>query len=155
MKQVFQGRLTPRGPNGAWTFLIVPFDVAAVFGSRARVPVAGTINGFPFRNSLMPEGDGTHAMMVGKDIQAGAKARSGDLVDVVMDIDRAERTVTLPEELAAALATDAQAAAAFDGLAPSHRKEYADWIGGAKKPETRVSRAQKALAMVRTRQRVK
>jgi hypothetical protein len=36
------------------------------FKGRLTAPVAvvGTINGYAFRNSLMPQGDGTHSMMV-------------------------------------------------------------------------------------------
>ena len=33
-----------------------PVDVIEWFGTRARVPIRGTINGFPFRSSLMPCG---------------------------------------------------------------------------------------------------
>lgn len=64
MQQEFDAILTGRGPGGAWTFLPVPFDVQAAFGSKAQVTVAGTLNGFAFRNSLLPQGDGTHAMAV-------------------------------------------------------------------------------------------
>jgi hypothetical protein len=70
MPKRFSAQLIGRGPNGAWTFLAVPFDVAATFGSRARVAVRGTINGAPFRNSLLPNGDGTHSMPVNKDLRA-------------------------------------------------------------------------------------
>ena len=35
-----------------------PFDVVAVFQRKGRVPVKGTIDGFPFRSSLMNIGDG-------------------------------------------------------------------------------------------------
>jgi hypothetical protein len=43
--------------------LSAPFSVEEVFGTKARVPVRGTINGFPFRSSLMPMG-GCHRMVV-------------------------------------------------------------------------------------------
>ena len=155
MAEKFTARLTARGPGGAWTFMTAPFDVAAVFGTKGRVKVAGTMNGFAFRNSLMPEGDGTHAMMVSKALQAGAGARAGDVVRVELDVDRDAREVAVPAELAAALARDPAAEAAFAGLAPSHRQEYADWVGGAKKEETRLSRAEKAVGMVLERKRVK
>ena len=102
MQQKFKAKLTAIGPGGAWTILPIPFNVAEVFGTKARVPVAGTMNGFAFRNSLMPEGNGTHRMMVGKEVQAGAKARAGDVVSVVLKRDDEERTVDVPEELAAA-----------------------------------------------------
>jgi hypothetical protein len=39
---------------GVVAALTPPFDVVEVFGTRARVPVRGTINGYPFRSSLMP-----------------------------------------------------------------------------------------------------
>lgn len=38
------------------TRVAVPFDVPAAFGSRARVAVRGTINGFAFRSSIFPYG---------------------------------------------------------------------------------------------------
>jgi hypothetical protein len=38
-----------------------PIDVRETFGTRGRVPVKGTINGYPFRSSLMPMG-GCHMM---------------------------------------------------------------------------------------------
>jgi uncharacterized protein YdeI (YjbR/CyaY-like superfamily) len=56
-----------------------------------------------------------------------------------------------PEELQSALAKDPAAKSAFEALPPSHRKEYADWVAGAKKPETRLTRAEKAAAMVLSR----
>jgi hypothetical protein len=57
--------------------------VQKAFGTKARVPVVGTINGFSFRNSLMPEGNGTHSMIANKELQKGAKATAGDTVVAV------------------------------------------------------------------------
>jgi hypothetical protein len=148
MKRSFKARLSARGPGGAWTFLEIPFDVAEAFGTRARVAVAGTMNGFAFRNSLLPQGDGTHAMAVSKQLQAGAGAGAGDVVAVTIDVDRSERSVQLPAELQTALASNQAAATAFESLSYSHRKEFADWIAAAKKAETRLSRAGKALGMI-------
>jgi Domain of unknown function (DUF1905) len=102
MKQ-FKTRLTSRGPGGAWTFLEIPFSVEKEFGSKARIAVAGTMNGFAFQNSLMPNGDGTHSMMVSKALQAGAKAAAGDLVSVALAVDRSERVVAVPPELGSVL----------------------------------------------------
>lgn len=77
------------GSSVAW--LNAPFDVAQVFGTRARVPVRGTINGFPFRSSLMPMG-GCHGMAVNKTMRKGAGVEAGDVVSVVLERDDAERT---------------------------------------------------------------
>jgi hypothetical protein len=151
MKQSFKTALLRRGPAGGWTFLRVPFDVPTVFGTKARVAVRGTINGFPFRNSLMPNGDGTHSMVVNKILQSGAGARAGDEVSVIIELDTRKRTVAIPKELRAALATDQAAAKIFPTLSPSHRKELADWVGGAKQSATRLTRARKALPLIRQR----
>jgi hypothetical protein len=148
MAQEFKTKLIAIGPSGAWTILRPPFKVAEVFGTRARVPVAGTMNGFAFRNSLMPEGDGNHRMMVGKELQAGAKVKAGDTVAVVLDRDTEKRSVDIPAELTAALKKNKQAGVFFAGLSPSCKAEYATWIAGAKQAETRSNRAAKAVEML-------
>src|ERR1700752_2620695 len=75
--------------------LSAPFDVKETFGTKARVPVRGTINGFPFRSSLMPMG-GCHRMVVHKQMRDGAGVKAGDLVNVVLERDDAPRTVEMP-----------------------------------------------------------
>src|SRR5437868_10555613 len=72
-----------------------PFDVQQVFGTRGRVPVRGTINGAPFRSSLMNMGDG-HMMVVNAELRAAAKCKAGDTVPVEMERDDALRTVEVP-----------------------------------------------------------
>jgi uncharacterized protein YdeI (YjbR/CyaY-like superfamily) len=68
---------------------------------------------------------------------------------VILALDTAPRTVEVPPALAEALATDPAAAAAFERLAASHRKEYARWITEAKRDDTRDRRVQQALEMIR------
>jgi hypothetical protein len=154
MKQ-FKTRLTSRGPGGAWTFLEIPFSVEKEFGSKARIAVAGTMNGFAFQNSLMPNGDGTHSMMVSKALQAGAKAAAGDLVSVALAVDRSERVVAVPPELNSVLSKNKKAAIVFKSLSYSHRKEFAEWIASAKREGTRLARAEKAIAMVIAKKHVR
>ncbi len=148
MQHRFKAALSARGPKSAWIFLPIPLEVSAAFETRGRVPVRGTLNGFPFRTSLMPEGDGTHAMAVRKELRAGAKAAAGDVVEVVLERDVAERVVDVPAELEGAWRDSAAARRAFEALAYSHRKEYAEWIAAGKKPETRAARAAKAVGML-------
>lgn len=56
------------------------------------------------------------------------------------------RSTAIPEELTAALASSPKARKAFDALPPSHRREYCQWVGEAKRPPTRVRRAAEAIA---------
>lgn len=50
------------------------------------------------------------------------------------------KPVEVPPDLAAALAQNTKARAAFERFPPSHKREYIEWITEAKKPETRVKR---------------
>ena len=51
----------------------------------------------------------------------------------------------VPDELAAALAEAPGAKAVFDGFSPSQRRDYNEWIGEAKRPETRAARVAQAV----------
>ncbi len=139
---------------GAWTFLNVPFNVQETFGIKGRVSVKGTVNGTPFRSSLMPHGDGSHFLVVNKDIQRVAKAGPGDTVCVELELDTTRRTVDVPEDLASAL-SGGEVQTNFDKMSYSHKKEYVDWIESAKKSETRARRIEKAVSMIKESKRLK
>jgi uncharacterized protein YdeI (YjbR/CyaY-like superfamily) len=84
-----------------------------------------------------------------KDVRKGAGAEAGDTVDVLIELDEAPREVEVPEALSAALAGDPVAREKYDGLAFTHRKEFARWIAEARKEETRDRRVTQALEMLR------
>ncbi len=144
----FTTKLEAMGPKGAWVFLYFPEDASKKLGSRGRVPVVGTINGFPFRSSAFPTGDGTHQIAVNRAMQAGAKARPGNPVKVILRVDTATRAVKVPVDLKKALAESKVAQANFVKLAWSHRKAYVDWIEGAKRLETRAKRIKEAVERI-------
>jgi uncharacterized protein YdeI (YjbR/CyaY-like superfamily) len=76
---------------------------------------------------------------------------NGDTVEFDLERDDRSRSadVVVPPELAAALAADPAAAAAWDALAPSHRREYAEHVAEAKQPSTRERRAAKTVETLR------
>lgn len=121
-----------------------PFDVPAIFGTKARVPVRGTINGYPFRSSLSNMGDG-HFMAVNKQMREGAKCKAGDVVDVVLRRDREERVVEVPDYVKTVVATNRKAQETWDSLSFTHKKEWVRAIQEAKKEETRQSRIKKMM----------
>lgn len=131
--------------GSAATGICVPFDVQKVYGTRARVPVRGTINGFPYRGSIFPAGDGKHYMVVNGKIRMGANLKGGETVSVTMERDEEPRTVAPSADFARALKANQQARTTWEGLSYTHRKEYTEWIEEAKKPETRVRRIAKAV----------
>jgi uncharacterized protein YdeI (YjbR/CyaY-like superfamily) len=58
------------------------------------------------------------------------------------------RPMVVPKDVAAALARNRKAQAAFDGFPPSHKREYLEWINEAKRAETRIRRLQTAVAQM-------
>jgi hypothetical protein len=131
--------------SGTWTYLVVPFKVEEVFGARSQVKVRGTVNGAPYRSSLMPRGDGSHYMVVNKEVRDRAGVSHGDTVDVVMEVDAEPRTLDIPPELVEALEGSREASETFEKLSYSHLKEYVDYIREAKKEETKLRRIRKAI----------
>jgi uncharacterized protein YdeI (YjbR/CyaY-like superfamily) len=73
----------------------------------------------------------------------------GDVVEVLIALDTAPREVEVPQALAAGLDGDPEAKAAYEGMAYTHRKEYARWIAEAKREETRARRVAQALELLR------
>jgi hypothetical protein len=137
--------LLEKHENSEATGITIPFDVQKTYGTRARVPVRGTINGFPYRSSIFPMG-GCFMMAVNKELRAGAKAKGGDTITVTMERDDAPRIITPPADLARALKANKTAQAAWDKLSYTHQKEHARAVEDAKRPETRVRRIEKAIA---------
>jgi hypothetical protein len=126
-----------------------PVDVPEFFGTRGRVPVRGTINGYPFRSSLLPCGGG-HRMPVNRILREAAGVQPGDMVDVVMEPDEEERTVEAPRVLKKALEKNQVAQANWQKLSFTHKKEMALAILGAKQEPTRARRLAKIMEILRT-----
>ena len=61
---------------------------------------------------------------------------------------QAKPELAIPPEFAAALAANPAAKATLDAFAPSHRREYVEWITEAKRPETRDSRIVQAIGFL-------
>jgi bifunctional DNA-binding transcriptional regulator/antitoxin component of YhaV-PrlF toxin-antitoxin module len=143
----FSATLEDSGRGGG-RWLRVPVDAREAFG-EARPPVRGTLNGTPFRGRLAVYG-GETVLGLRREIREAAGISLGDVVEVVLERDDAPREVDVPAELAAALAAaEPELRAAFDALAFTHRREYAEWVGEARRDQTRLTRAAKAVDMLR------
>jgi len=140
----FEGTLEPYRTG---LVIEIPFDVKSTFGS-GRPAVRGTVNGFPVRTTLMPMG-GRHLLGLNRETREGAGIAAGDRVTVALELDDEPRVVEVPSDLAVALDAAPDARDFFDRLSYTHRREYAEWIAAAKLEETRRSRVERAVAMLR------
>ncbi|MBV9593266.1 MAG: DUF1905 domain-containing protein [Actinobacteria bacterium] len=142
-------RLEPRGPAAA--IVLSDEEVAALGGATKTPAVTVTINGatVPARVGRM---GGENLVGLSRKLRSDLGVEIGQDVHAEIELDADPRPVDVPAELSAALDGDPAARAAFDGLAASHRKEFARWVGEAKREETRRSRIEQTLTMVKAGQ---
>lgn len=142
-------------PVEGGTYVDIPSDAVEALGATGRTSVVGTIDGQPFTFQIMPytfEGEGRKVVMgVTKAVRAAIGKDVGDAVTFELERDAEPRSanIEVPSELTFALDGDADARAAWERLAPSHRREYAMHVADAKRPETRVRRAAAAVERLR------
>lgn len=142
----FDAELRAAGRGGH--FIEIPPEVVEALGGAGRIPVAATFDGVPYRGSIVRY-RGTTMIGVPKAIIAQAGASVGDMLGVVARNDDTPRRVEVPPELASLLRKDRVAKRAFEALSYSHQREHVNHITEAKKPETRIRRAERAVAMLR------
>lgn len=145
----FTTQLQARGPAAA--VVLDDGQVAAIGEGPKRFPVVATVNGYTWRTSVARM-KGEFVVGLSREVRQGAGVEAGDEVEVTVELDVAPREVEVPAALAEALAADPEAAALFDRMAFTHRKEYARWVAEAKKEETRQRRVQQAVEMIRAGQ---
>ena len=129
-------------------FIRVPPEVLTTLGQRKSAPVKVTINATTYRTTIAVYG-GKSYIGVRREIREAAGVDAGQQLTVGLEYDSELRTVDLPDALRAALETDARAAAAFDKLPYTRKKEFVDWVTGAKKAETQQQRLKQAIKMLR------
>ena len=61
--------------------------------------------------------------------------------------------ITIPVELTDILENEKDALEFFQGLSAGYQRGYCDWVGGAKSEATRKTRADKALLMLKNKQK--
>lgn len=143
----FTGKLEPGRGGGA--FVVLPPEVLDALGGGTRFRAVGTLHGVAYSSSTMSLSGGRVCLGVHKATRRQAGVEIGDEVEVEIERDTRPRELKVPDDLAAALAHDAEAGAAFEALSFTHRREHADWVDGAKRDETRARRIAKTLERLR------
>lgn len=154
MSQSYTFRASIEDADGGGAYVTVPFDVEQAFGKK-RVKVQATIDGEPYRGSLVRMGGPCHILGVVKAIRQKIGKNPGDEVEVTIVEDTEPRVVTVPPDLQQALQSSPQAEAAFQALSYTHQKEYVAWIEEAKREQTRQSRVARAIAMLQEGKRAR
>jgi hypothetical protein len=137
--------LEPRGPAAA---VILSDEQVATLGAGAKAfGVKVTVNGHTFDGRVARMG-GESLIGFSRAVRTACGVEPGDEIEVVIQLATEPPTVDVPAALAAAFGADPKACELFDALAPSHRKEFARWVGEAKRDETRERRVSETLRML-------
>lgn len=130
--------------TGNNTGIEVPEHVIEELGAGRKPPVVVTVNGYEYRSTVAVMG-GRYLIAFSADKRAATGIEGGDAIVVDLEVDTAPRTVEVPSDLGAALAT-AGLRDAFDALSPSARKAHVTSVESAKAPETRQRRVDAVIA---------
>lgn len=139
----FQATLELHGKTA--TGISVPPEVVTALGAGKRPPVRVTINGYTYRTTVAAYGE-VFLIPVSAEHREGAGIAAGQTITVTLERDQEPRTVDVPSELAAALATQPGATEAFNALSYTLRKEHVRQVESAKAPATRERRIAAILA---------
>lgn len=115
----------------------IPDAVVDELAAGRHPKVVATVGAHTWRTSIARMGDAFWLGMSNADRDAAGVA-AGQVLDLEITVDDAPRTIDLPEELA-------PVAAAWGKLSYSNQRRIAESIAGAKKPETRAARVEKAI----------
>ena len=129
---------------GSNTGIEVPLEIIEQLGGGKRPAVVVDVNGYVYRSTVGVMG-GRFLIPFSSERRAESGIGGGDAITVDVTLDTTPRTVEVPADLAAALDA-AGVRAAFDALAPSHRKAHVASVEGAKAAETRARRIEAVVA---------
>lgn len=148
MKEYSFNAVIQKQPHINAAFIEFPFDVEKEFGKKGQVKVIARFDTISYRGSLAKMGHHCHVLGLTREIRKSLGKEPGESIHVVIKEDTEPRVIELPSDFQKALEQVPEAIAVFDKLSYTHKKEYARWITGAKKQETRDSRIVKAIEML-------
>ena len=126
----------------------MPVSAVEALGGGRRAPIVATVNGYQYRATVMGYDPADPLMPFSAEHRAASGIKAGDAIEVELVLDTAPREVEVPGDLAAALAADPIAKAHFDGLSNSNKRVHTLSVEGAKPPETRARRVEKAITLL-------
>ena len=126
----------------------VPPPVVEALGKGKKPPVRVTIGSHTYRSTVAVMG-GDFFLPLSAENRTAAGVAAGDEIDVELELDEAPRVIDVPPDLAEALAAAPAAKAFFESISYSKQRWFTESVTGAKKPETRQRRVEKAIEMLR------
>jgi hypothetical protein len=133
--------------TGSKTGIVVPQDVMDRLGAGRRPPVIVEVNGYQYRSTIGVMG-GRHMIGISAAVRKETGLSGGDPIRVALAVADTPREVHVPDDFAEALAANPQAGTLFITLSNSLQRYHIDNINGAKSPETRQRRIERAVTLL-------
>jgi len=133
------------GADDSWGFVVLPREVSEQLPRRGRTTVTGTINGESFQQTLEPDGNLSHWLLVDAGLQQAASARFGEMLAVELKPVVQEPEPGIPADLRKALSENPEATRTWTETSIIARLDWIHWITSAKQARTREKRIGDAL----------
>jgi hypothetical protein len=148
----FQAVIESEESEGA--FVTVPLNVEQEY-SKKRAKVKASIDGCPYRGSLVRMGGTCHIMGVLKEIRQEIGKGPGDQVEIILEEDTEPRVIDIPDDLKKALESSPEAEIFFKNISYSHQRQWVNWIQKAKRAKTRRERIARTIQMLQQGKRAR
>ena len=148
MKQSFNSTLHFTTIGVPMTVVYVPFDVEKTFGSKGKVDIKGTIDGFSIQRTLMPAGNGEHFLIINVAMRKAINKADGDAVFIEIEPDETYKKVEIPDFLLYELEENPIAKAEFERTSPSNKRWMTHYVTDVKSMDAKANRILKVLEML-------
>lgn len=144
--EIFTAKVDILGIN---PFVFLPKNVLqAIFKqagkSKSPIPVSGTVNGKPYRQTLVKYA-GEWRLYINLDMLNNSTKRIGEEIEVSIEYDPEDRTIKANPKLIDALNENQAAKQAFDSLQPSLQQEIIRYISFLKTEKSINNNIMKAV----------
>jgi hypothetical protein len=137
---------------GVNPFVFVPepllFELFKLAGKeRGHIPVHGTVNGKKYRQTLLRY-RGEWRLYINTAMLKNSPKRIGETLNIEIGFDPAERSIKAHPLFEKALDADKAAKKAFEGLAPSRKKEIIRYISSLKQEDSIEKNIKRAIGFL-------
>ena len=142
---------TMHDAGGGGVYVLFPYDVKKEFG-KARVPIKCTIDGEPYRGTMVKYGEPKHMILVLKAIREKIGKGPGDTVTIWLVEDTEVRSIEVPQPILTAL-KKYKLDTTFNKLSYTHRREWVKAYADAKRDETKEKRIEDLIKALSTKKK--